>query len=238
MMPRPRRSFSMHPRGAVGATSSRVDLGDEIGEPGMTYRPGRRTAHEVGVVPGPGDLEHPRGERNCMAFAGDHADRLEAPFGGTALRSNSLARRVTASSASSSAIRRRAAISSALSELLTPGRSPASISHLAAPVVDRLAAHPELASDLGDAPAGLHQLQDAVSKFGWVSPWHVAPLQGSSASKIPETGVNETGARPSSTKAGQDQHPAPERLSRRRGRFRRAPDGAPELRKPPNRAVF
>ena len=114
-------------RRPVGAPRGRMDLADQIGQPGVADRPCRGRSARSGVVAGARHLEDTAGELDRQALLGDHRDRLKAPFGGTASRRSSAARRATASSASSWTIRRRAAISSAWSLLLTPGRTPLSI---------------------------------------------------------------------------------------------------------------
>lgn len=64
---------------------------------------------------------------NRVRFGDHHPDRFDAPFGGTASFSNSAARCDAARSASSVAIRLRAATSSTWSLLVTPSRWPVSI---------------------------------------------------------------------------------------------------------------
>jgi hypothetical protein len=59
-------------------------------------------------------------------------------------------------------------------------------------VVDRLAADPELASDFGDTPAGICELQATMAELGWIPLWHVE----GSAPEDSRKPVNETRARP------------------------------------------
>jgi hypothetical protein len=80
-----------------------------------------------GIEASAGDVQHSAGDLDGQPFAGHHRDRLEAPFGRTDSFNNSAARRCTASSVSSSRIRRRAALSSSRSADVNPGSSPRSI---------------------------------------------------------------------------------------------------------------
>lgn len=66
---------------------------------------------------------------------------------------------------------------------------------LIAPVVDRLAAHPKLSSDVRHAPAGLQQRQDAGAELGWIPSRHGSLLRESATQRIQY---------PDSTKPGED----------------------------------
>jgi predicted nuclease of restriction endonuclease-like (RecB) superfamily len=111
----------------VDAVRGGVDLTDLIGQDHVPDRAGRWWAGPPGVAPRLRGVQDPGGDLDGVSFFGHHRDGLEPPFGGTTLPSSSLARRWIASSASSSAIRLRAAVSSAFSTLVSPGTSPRSI---------------------------------------------------------------------------------------------------------------
>ena len=115
-----------------------VDLADRVGQPGVAHRPrrrrpvGRRSSRH-GHVPG-------RDKQTSIGCASAAITPMAATglLGATASFSNSAARRVTASSVSSSAIRLRAATSSTWSG--SSARHPPGVDQmLAAPGVDRLA---------------------------------------------------------------------------------------------------
>ncbi|MEA2136624.1 MAG: hypothetical protein QOC68_4534 [Solirubrobacteraceae bacterium] len=98
-----------------GPVHQHLHLADEIGQPRVTDLARRgATAAEL-VVTRLRDVQDPGGHLHRQPFAGHHRDRFEPPFAGTTFPSSSLARRWIASSVSSLATRRFAAVSSAFS---------------------------------------------------------------------------------------------------------------------------
>jgi hypothetical protein len=110
--PMPEGQLGVNPTSPVGATRRDVDLGDRVGQPGVAQRTFRRWPSSGHLVARHAHVQDATGDLDRVLFRGDHSDRREPPFGSTASFNNSFARRVTASSASSSAIRLRAATSS------------------------------------------------------------------------------------------------------------------------------
>ena len=108
----PERQLGVNTTSTVGATRRDVDLGDRVGQPGMAYGTLRWRPGSGHVVARHADVQDSTSDLDRVLFGGDHSDRREPPFGSTASFNNSFARRVTASSASNSAIRLRAATSS------------------------------------------------------------------------------------------------------------------------------
>ena len=66
-------------------------------------------------------------------------------------------------------------------------------------VVDRLAADPELASDFGDTPAGICELQATMAELGWIPLWHV---EGSAPEDSRKPSQRNSGKTSVSTKVG------------------------------------
>src|SRR5581483_3979710 len=104
-----------------------MDLPDEVGQPGVPDRAGRGRAVLAVVVARLGDVEHAADELDGQALCRHYFRRREPPFGPTSSFSNSTARRLTASSASKSAMRFLAAVSSAFSPLVSPATRPRSM---------------------------------------------------------------------------------------------------------------
>jgi hypothetical protein len=90
--------LGVDPAGAVGAARAPVDLGDQVGQPGVADRAGRRRSGPPVVVARHRHAHHPAGQLDGDALAGHHPDRFEAALGGTTSRSSSMARRVARSS--------------------------------------------------------------------------------------------------------------------------------------------
>ena len=118
------------------------------------------------------DPEHPGGQLHRQALTSNHRDRLVAPFGSTTSPRSSAARRWMASSCSSSAIRFRAATSSAWSLLVIPGIWPSADQLLPPPDIDHLRADLQIIGNLSDRAASGDQVQDLPAKLGRVTPRH------------------------------------------------------------------
>ena len=120
------RQLGVDASGAVGATGGVMDLADDLQQHPMAHRPRRRRAPPPGVVARHRDAQDPAANLHRVAVSYDGGGDFESPFGSVWALSNSFARFVTASSVSSSRIRRRAATNSTDSAVVTPGFSPRS----------------------------------------------------------------------------------------------------------------
>ena len=134
-----------------------MDLADEIGQPRVANRSFRRWPRSPRVEPGLRDVEDSARELRGETLGDHHVDGREPPFGPTSSLSSSVARRCTASSASSSRMRLRAATSSAFSRRRHPRFEPSVDAVLTSPRVDRLVADPEVVSNLGDLASRVDQ---------------------------------------------------------------------------------
>jgi hypothetical protein len=114
--------FGMHTTGSICAARDSVHFRDEASKPEVSNSPSRRSSRSPGVVAGLRDCEDSARNLYRQSFVGHYRHRCVSPFGRTtSFFISSVARLVTASSASSSAILFRAAASSALSVLESPG---------------------------------------------------------------------------------------------------------------------
>ena len=102
-----------------------MGLADDLQQHRVTHRP-RRRAMAPAVVARHRDAQDPAANLHRVAVSCDGSDDFETPLGSVCAFNSSLARLVTASSHSSSRIRRRAAADSTDSAVVTPGRSPRS----------------------------------------------------------------------------------------------------------------
>jgi hypothetical protein len=153
----------------VAGPAVEVHPTDQLGDECVPDRRSRGWAIMLGVVAGFRDREHAAGEQDGAAYCGHHFDRREAPFGPLRSVSSSEARRWISSSASSSRIRRLAAVSSARSGDVRPGTSPRSICSWRRQV-DRLIADTEIAGNIGDLAPGLDEIHDPTPELGRVTP--------------------------------------------------------------------
>src|SRR5262245_16682910 len=103
-----------------------MDLADDLGEHGVAHRAGRRWPSTPHVEPRDRHPDDTAGDLDGEAVLHDRGDDLEPPFGSVCSFNNSFARRSTVSSVSSARIRLRAALNSADSAVVTPGRTPRS----------------------------------------------------------------------------------------------------------------
>jgi hypothetical protein len=108
--PAAERELGVHPDAAVGLPRRDVDLGDEVGEPGVAELPLRRRTAAPGVEARLGDLKHPARGLDREALCGYLLDGREPLFWGFASFRSSAARRAILSSVSSCTIRRRALV--------------------------------------------------------------------------------------------------------------------------------
>ena len=180
-----------------------MDLTDRVSEEHVTDLSSGRRPSTPGVEAQLRRAERPGGDLDRQSLLGHHRDGLEPPFGGTTFPSSSVARRCTASSAWSSAIRRLAAVSSAFSALVSARRQSLVDPVLTTPGVDRLGADVEVARDVGDGASGLDQVQHLGPELRRATTSsHKALLQGSSGSRIPEPDSTERGTHQSLHQTG------------------------------------
>ena len=119
--------LSMDPRCSIRPTGLLMDLVDEISQPGVADGPSRGWAVSPLVETGFRHSKHPARHLAALPLAPHDLDRFVPPFGDTTWAfSSSLARLVTARSVSSSAMRRRAALSFSFSPDAQPGSRPRS----------------------------------------------------------------------------------------------------------------
>lgn len=127
-----------------------------------------------------GHPEHTSGQLHWQALAGHHRDGLEPPFWGTTLPSSSLARRWIANSVSNSAIRRFAAVSSALLRTAQAGLEALVDPVLPAAGLDRLRTDLQIPRYLDHRPASRYHIQHPAPELRRIpTPAHTALLEGS-----------------------------------------------------------
>jgi hypothetical protein len=106
---------------AVDAVGLDMDLGDQVGQHRVSDRALRWRALAMLIEPGLRDAEDLARDLDRHRLCGHHFDGRVPPFGLVSSLRSSAARRLIASSASSSAIRFFAFASSAFSAVLRPG---------------------------------------------------------------------------------------------------------------------
>jgi hypothetical protein len=113
--------FGVDATGAVDAVRVQMDLGDQVGQHRVPDRSLSGDSLEVLVVPGLRYAQDPAGDLSWVVLGGYHLDGRVTPCGRVSSLSNSIARRLTSSSASSAAMRFLAEASSAFSTVVRPG---------------------------------------------------------------------------------------------------------------------
>jgi hypothetical protein len=160
--------------GSLAATVA--DAARQRSQTGRPPAPGSRAARAAPGRPSPGGREPSKGDACSL--------------------SSSAARRVTASSVPSWAIRRRAATRSWCSWLLRPANRPLSMRSWRRQVELDWALVPQRPGDLGDRPPGLDQVQDLAAELRRVAASSDAVLLSSASMRNPTTQLHRTGGRP------------------------------------------